>query len=514
MPFRKAFILDLDQAEYEPCLALQRELQDLRIEDRIQDTLIFVEHPSTLTIGKSGGREHILVSPEWLQQHEFKIYEVERGGDVTYHGPGQLVGYPILDLNAYGRDVHRLVANLEEVLLRTLAAFGIVAQRREGYPGVWVGKRKIASLGLGVKSWVSSHGFALNVNTDLQQFQTITPCGLMGVRMTSMAEILGHSLAMAEVKEKIAEEICSLFRWEIARVTENVKQRTREHVPSAPCFDDQRPRWLSVPMPAAGSLEKMMAVLSHGSLHTVCEGAQCPNAGECFGSGTATFMILGDQCTRRCRFCAVDKGTPSLPEIGEAAALARTVQELGLKHVVVTSVTRDDLLDGGAQQFVRVVAAVRQRCLGTTIELLIPDFQGADQALNLVVAARPEVLGHNVETVPRLYTRVRYGADYERSLRLLGRVKEMEPTLITKSGLMVGLGEEPEEVLTVMDDLRQAGCDYLTVGQYLQPTEAHLPIESYISPAQFAWYREQALAKGFARAECGPLVRSSYHASV
>jgi len=377
MPFRKAFILDLNQAEYEPCLALQRELQDLRIEDKIKDTLILVEHPSTLTIGKSGGSEHILVSPEWLQQHHFKIYEVERGGDVTYHGPGQLVGYPILDLNAYGRDVHRLVANLEEVLIRTLAAFGIVAQRKDGYPGVWVGKRKIASLGLGVKSWVSSHGFALNVNTDLQHFQTITPCGLVGVSMTSMAEILGHSLILSEVKEKIIEEMASLFRWEIARVTENVKQRVLKHVPSAPCFDDQQPHWLSVPMPAAGSMEKMMEVLSRGSLHTVCEGAQCPNAGECFGSGTATFMILGDRCTRRCRFCAVDKGTPSLPEVGEAAALARTVQELGLKHVVVTSVTRDDLLDGGAHQFAEGGIGRAPEMLGDNGRTSDPRFSGS-----------------------------------------------------------------------------------------------------------------------------------------
>jgi len=460
-------------------------------------------------LGKDSSVGHILVSEEWLDAHEFQVFEIERGGDVTYHGPGQLIGYPILDLKDYQKDVHLLVNKLEEMLIRTLATFEIKAQRRVGFPGVWVGEKKIASLGIGVSHWVTIHGFALNVNPDLSHFKTIVPCGLPGVEMTSMTEELNRSIPLSEVKNRVIEEMCALFQWEIRPASQDVEQLLAADGLEATVF---RPSWLTVQAPQAGVMEEMEGLLTKGRLHTVCEGACCPNAGECFALGTASFMILGDVCTRGCRFCAVSKGIPCRVDPAEAEALAETVKTLNLKHVVITSVTRDDLPDGGAGEFARVVRALRQKTPETSIELLIPDLAGSVQALETIVAVKPEVIGHNIETVPSLYPHVQPGANYERSLKVLTDVKRLDPTIKTKSGLMVGLGETTQEVCSVMKDLREAGCDYLTIGQYLQPTPKHLPVMGYISPTMFAWYNEQALERGFERVECGPLVRSSYHA--
>ncbi|HBP66111.1 MAG TPA: lipoyl synthase [Desulfosporosinus sp.] len=507
--FHPTYLLDLGKADYKPVWQLQKKLQDLRIKGQISDSFILVEHPPTITSGKDSRLDHILAGEEWLAAHEFQVFEIERGGDVTYHGPGQLVGYPILDLKEYQKDVHLLVNKLEEMLIRTLATFEIKAQRRVGFPGVWVGEKKIASLGIGVSHWVTIHGFALNVNPDLSHFKTIVPCGLPGVEMTSMTEELNRSIPLSEVKNRVIEEMCALFQWEIRPASQDVEQLLAADGLEATVF---RPSWLTVQAPQAGVMEEMEGLLTKGRLHTVCEGACCPNAGECFALGTASFMILGDVCTRGCRFCAVSKGIPCRVDPAEAEALAETVKTLKLKHVVITSVTRDDLPDGGAGEFARVVKALRQKTPETSIELLIPDLAGSGQALETIVAVKPEVIGHNIETVPELYPHVQPGANYERSLKVLAGVKRLDPTIKTKSGLMVGLGETTQEVCSVMKDLREAGCDYLTIGQYLQPTPKHLPVMGYISPKMFAWYKEQALERGFERVECGPLVRSSYHA--
>jgi len=507
--FHPTYLLDLGKADYKPVWQLQKELQQLRIKGQVEDSFILVEHPPTITMGKDSSQDHILRSEAWFDAHEFQVFQIERGGDVTYHGPGQLVGYPILDLKEYDKDIHLLVHKLEKMLIRTLATFGIKADRRVGFPGVWVGEKKIASLGLGVTHWVTIHGFALNVNPDLSHFNTIVPCGLPGVQMTSLSEELKRSVSISEVKHRVIEAMCALFQWEIRPASQAVTQLLAADGLEAKVF---RPSWLSVQAPAVGVMEEMEDLLAQGRLHTVCEGACCPNAGECFALGTASFMILGDVCTRGCRFCAVSKGIPCRVDPGEAEALAETVKTLNLKHVVITSVTRDDLSDGGAGEFARVVKALRQKTPKTSIELLIPDLAGSVQALETIVAAHPEVIGHNIETVPKLYPHVQPGANYERSLKVLADVKRLDPTIKTKSGLMVGLGETTQEVCRVMEDLREAGCDYLTIGQYLQPTPKHLPVMGYISPTMFAWYNEQALARGFERAECGPLVRSSYHA--
>ena len=276
--------------------------------------------------------------------------------------------------------------------------------------------------------------------------------------------------------------------------------------PSAP-----RPPWLVQRLPAGGDYTRVSELMNNLDLNTVCRSASCPNIGECFGCGTATFLILGGVCTRRCAFCAVPKGVPPAVDLTEPDRLAQAVAALALRHVVVTAVTRDDLPDGGASQFAACVLRVGEASPGTTVEVLTSDFAGAYAALGVVLAAKPAVFSHNMETVPRLYSRVRPGADYRRSLELLARAAAGKCTI--KSGLMVGLGERPDELRGVFDDLVAAGVRALTIGQYLRPSPAHLPVVEYITPEQFGCYQEQAYAAGFKKVASGPLVRSSYRAA-
>ena len=260
----------------------------------------------------------------------------------------------------------------------------------------------------------------------------------------------------------------------------------------------RKPDWFRVPANSGRENEAVMAILRELDLHTVCEEANCPNCGECFGRRTATFMILGNQCTRQCQFCAVSKGTPLPVDPDEPAHIASAVSRLGLKHVVITSVTRDDLPDGGSAQFAAVIREIRRNAEpnAPTIEVLIPDFQGNQIALETVLQAEPDVLNHNIETVPRLYQSVRPQAEYARSLALLRRARQIHPSLLLKSGIMVGLGETPSEVAATMRDLRIAGCDLLTVGQYLAPSKQHHPVVEYVHPDQFEQYKKEALAMG------------------
>jgi lipoyl synthase len=282
---------------------------------------------------------------------------------------------------------------------------------------------------------------------------------------------------------------------------------------SEPPRNRPRPPWLRVRFfggPNYHELKRMMRTLN---LHTVCESARCPNMGECWEHRTATFMILGNICTRACGFCAVPSGKPlGPPDPEEPARVADAAEKMGLRYAVVTSVNRDDRPDGGASIFARTIEEIRARVPGCKVEVLIPDFRGAWPALETVVRARPDVLNHNIETVPRLYRRVRRGAVYERSLELLRRARALEPEMPTKSGMMLGLGETGEEVLGTMQDLAAQGVRILTLGQYLQPTREHLPVERFVPPEEFAEYRRQGLLMGFQHVEAGPLVRSSYHA--
>jgi lipoic acid synthetase len=274
----------------------------------------------------------------------------------------------------------------------------------------------------------------------------------------------------------------------------------------------RKPDWIRVKAPVSAEYHKTRQLMRDLGLHTVCEEAACPNIGECWAKKHATVMILGAVCTRACAFCNVATGMPDKLDPHEPAHVARAVAELGLSHVVVTSVDRDDLTDGGAEQFVQVIGQIRAIAPETTIEVLTPDFLRKPGAIEAVVRAKPDVYNHNLETVPRLYAAIRPGARYFHSLRLLDQVKQIDPSMFTKSGIMVGLGEGREEVLQVMDDLRAADVDFLTIGQYLQPTPKHAAVERFVTPDEFESYRTFALAKGFLQVSASPLTRSSYHA--
>ena len=274
-----------------------------------------------------------------------------------------------------------------------------------------------------------------------------------------------------------------------------------------------RPSWLRAPAPVGENYHDLKSLIGRLRLHTVCESAACPNVGECWNHRTATFMILGNVCTRRCGFCAVAKGAPLPVDYDEPNRVAEAGAAMGLKFAVITSVNRDDRPDGGAELFAMVIRAIRRRIPGCGVEVLVPDFQGNRDAVRTVMEAAPDVLNHNTETVPRLYRQVRLGARYERSLEVLAYAKEIAPATPTKSGLMLGLGERPDEVLDVMRDLRAHGVDILTLGQYLRPSPRHLPIVRYVPPAEFDEFRRAGYEMGFAHVESGPLVRSSYHAS-
>jgi lipoic acid synthetase len=373
---------------------------------------------------------------------------------------------------------------------------------------VWIGSangngaaKKIAAVGLAVRDGITRHGLALNVAPDMAHFDLLIPCGNTGRGVTSMEQELGWAPDLAEVTERFRQAFGQVFECEIAEGKPEVGE-------------SEQPAWLwqRISPQAESAVARMEALLDRCALHTVCREARCPNIAECFAQGTATFMILGDTCTRNCHFCAVGHGRPTPPDRGEPRRVADAAAQLGLGHVVVTSVTRDDLPDGGAAHFAATVQAVRRRLPEATVEVLIPDFGGSRAALETVLAAEPDVLNHNLETVGRLYQRVRPEADYRRSLGVLAWAKAQAPRLITKSGLMLGLGERTGEVLRALYDLRQSRCDLLTLGQYLRPTERHLAVERYVSPATFEWYKDKASKMGFCGVAAGPMVRSSYQA--
>ncbi len=289
-------------------------------------------------------------------------------------------------------------------------------------------------------------------------------------------------------------------------------QITPRTVPPLGPPTERKPPWLKVKAPGGAAFVEVRRLMRELNLHTVCEEAHCPNIGECWDHKAATFMILGDVCTRNCAYCAVAHGTPVALDVDEPARLAQAVADMGMRHIVVTSVDRDDLPNGGAEQFAGVVRETRRRAPGTSIELLIPDFKGSEAALRIVVEARPDILNHNLETVPRLYRIARPGGRYDRALELLARARGMDGTLMTKSGLMVGLGEQWDELLAAIRDLRDAGTGILTLGQYLRPSATHLPVARFYTPDEFGQLKDFAQGLGFRHVEAGPLVRSSYHA--
>lgn len=297
---------------------------------------------------------------------------------------------------------------------------------------------------------------------------------------------------------------------DLTRGEPTARHPEKQNRPDAPLL--RKPEWIRVKAPTSKGYAETREIVRSKNLHTVCEEAACPNIGECWSMKHATMMIMGDTCTRACAFCNVKTGLPGALDLEEPVNVARAVAEMGLSHVVITSVDRDDLIDGGAGHFAEVVRAVRRLNPATTIEILTPDFLRKEGAAETVIDSRPDVFNHNLETVPRLYLSIRPGARYFHSLRLLEKVKEREPALFTKSGIMVGLGEAREEVMQVMDDMRSAGVDFITIGQYLQPTRKHAAVDRFVTPEEFSSYETIARAKGFLMVASSPLTRSSHHA--
>ena len=517
-PFR---IRWLGRVRYRDALALQRGL----FAHCADDHLLLLEHHPVYTLGSNAGTEHLLAPPEEVGA---ELEHTDRGGDITFHGPGQLVGYPLLHLaggpgGLTGSVAH--VRSVEDVVIDVCRDLGLGdVGRLDRYPGVWVrpdgpDPRKVAAIGVRMSRGRTMHGFALNVDPDLSFFDRMVPCGISEHGVTSLAAE-GIEVTMREVVDRVAERAAERWaRGPVDRADVAWRHRSvdlaafsRGEGPGEPPPVERKPDWMKVRLDTGPGYRRLKGLLRERSLVTVCEEAGCPNVFDCWNDGTATFMINGERCTRACGFCLVDTRRPEGLDAGEPARVADAVAEMGLAHAVVTAVARDDLPDGGAAAFAATIAAVRDRNPGTAVEVLIPDCKGDPGALDVVFDARPDVLNHNLETVPGLYLEVRPGARYFHSLRLLQRVKELDPSIFTKSGIMVGLGEQAPQVKQVMDDMRAADVDFLTIGQYLQPTPKHHAVDRFVTPEEFKSYEKAAYGKGFLMVSATPLTRSSYHA--
>ncbi len=495
------------------------------------DYLLLVEHPHVYTLGLRASPAHVLVPPDSVGA---ELVSTNRGGDVTYHGPGQLVGYPVLSVPSAPGATPRHVHTVEQLVIDVCRELGLdEVGRLDGYPGVWVepdgpDPRKVCAIGVRRTRGRTMHGFALNVDADLSYFGHIVPCGIPDKGVTSLAAE-GVDVGMDTVVDAVFARAAQLWgggaveRQDVvgpARAADldgTVPVRLRGRLARAGVDPDgglaiteRKPPWLRVKAdlgPRYRDIERTMRSLE---LHTVCEEAGCPNIFECWADGTATFMINGARCTRSCGFCLVDTRHPEALDGDEPEHVAEAVATMGLDHAVVTAVARDDLPDGGAAAFAAVVEAVRRRSPGTAVELLVPDFGGDPDALETVFSASPDVFNHNLETVARLQRAVRPQASYARSLAVLARASGRGMT--TKSGLILGMGETADEVLGAMADLRNVGVDIVTLGQYLRPTARHLPVERWWHPEEFDALAAAGRAMGFSHVQASPLTRSSYHA--
>ena len=528
----------LGRLEYQEAWDLQRAFWEGRHQGRAYaDYLLLQEHPHVYTLGRNGRSSNLLISEELLARVGARRYDIDRGGDITYHGPGQLVGYPIVAL-ADTKRIVPYVRALEEVLIRTLGDFGVSARREDSYTGVWTDLGKVAAIGVRVARQVTMHGFALNVNPDMSYFSYMYPCGITDRPVTSLVDLLRRKVSIEEVIDVLVPRFQEVFgyarndvqigaftrrqgrprEFEVDRLLAEgcFSPKGRAEVPvmigSRPAGEPPKAPWMKVTARFGDDYLRLRRLMRDLDLHTVCEEAGCPNIYECWGQGTATMMILGDTCTRACGFCNVNTGRPQGLDLDEPFRVAEAVEAMGLSHAVITSVNRDDLHDGGSTVFARTVAEVRRRVPGCDVEVLIPDFKGVQADLERVLEAGPAVLNHNTETVLRLQREVRTSANYGRSLALLARAKWYKPAGAVKSGLIAGMGETREEVLGALADLRAVGVDIVTIGQYLRPTVRHRPVHRYVHPDEFAEYAAYGHRIGLAHVESGPLVRSSYHA--
>ena len=519
----------LGTVPYAEAADLQRALH----ERSAGDALLLLEHPHVYTLGTRADASHVLVPPASVGA---ELVQTDRGGDVTYHGPGQLVGYPIVSLAAWragSYDVVAYVRTLESMLIEALSELGVRADRDPAYTGVWVDGAKIAAIGVRVAKGRTRHGFALNVDPALAMFDHIVPCGILDRAVTSLAE-LGVAVDMHTVVDTVAATFARHFPYADVERQDVVWRHTPDDL--APFSSDadagtpvrlmgrlaeagvaadapadfHRPEWMKVRADLGEGYRATKRVMRSLELTTVCEEAGCPNIYECWADRTATFMILGERCTRACGFCLVDTRHPQPVDPDEPARVADAITALGLEHVVITCVARDDLPDGGAGAFAETIHAVRRQTPETRVEVLISDCHGDAAAHETIFAARPDVLNHNLETVARLQRAVRPSAGYARSLTVLARAKSAG--LVTKSGIILGMGETDAEVRGALADLRGVGVDIVTLGQYLRPSARHLPVVRWWHPDEFAALAEYGESLGFAHVEAGPLVRSSYHA--
>lgn len=538
-PFRVRW---LGRVRYRDALALQ---QRIHAEEPTapQDHLLLLEHHAVYTLGLRATLDHLLAPATEI---DAEVVQADRGGDITYHGPGQLVCYPMLHLAGKRgggmADTAAYVASVEEVVMAVCRDLGLTdVGRLDRYPGVWVEPagprpRKVAAIGVKLTRSRTMHGFALNVAPDLTHFDRMVPCGITEFGVTSLAAE-GIDVTMAEVVDRVAAR--AIEQWAAGPVDRadvawrrfagkpvdgepvNVERDgdlspfSRGAGPGeVPALVDGRvgrkPSWMRVPLDIGPGYRRLKSLMRERGLTTVCEEAGCPNISECWNDGTATFMINGERCTRACGFCLVDTRRPDALDPDEPRRVAEAVVEMGLAHAVVTAVARDDLVDHGAGAFVATIEAIREASPLTAVEVLIPDCRGDVEALSTIFDARPDVLNHNVETVARLQRRVRPSASYARSLSVLARAGAAG--LTTKSSIMVGIGETDEEVDGCLADLAAVGCDIVTIGQYLRPTTTHLPIDRWVEPDAFDRWSDVGTALGIGHVEAGPLTRSSYHA--
>ena len=509
------------------------DLQRALVESSDDYVLLF-EHPPTYTKGVRTQPENFLVAPELL---DAVVVEADRGGDVTYHAPGQVVAWAIRTVPEDPSAGRAHVGALEDAVIATVRALdptGTVGEvgRLEGYPGVWAHLEgrpcKIAAVGVRTQRNDASlrrtlHGVALNVDIDLAGFANINPCGITDKPVASL-QSLGLGVSSQEVEERLGEELERRFGGpgSLARVDRSAASQSSERpllrrLRKAGVDPDaglsiraRKPAWLRIEAHMGAEYQSLRKLNEDLSLVTVCEEAGCPNIFECWAEGTATFMVNGERCTRACGFCLIDTSKPLPLDPSEPARVAEAVVRLNLAHAVITCVARDDLADGGAGAIAQTVRAIRERSPDTNIEVLTSDLRGDAHSLALLFDARPDVINHNIETVARLQRAVRPSAGYARSLTLLARSAAAGFT--TKSGLMVGLGETSDEVHETLADLAAVGVSIATIGQYLRPTEKHLPVARWWEPAEFDELARYGRQLGLAHVQSSPLTRSSYHA--
>ncbi len=531
----------LGRVRYDEAWDLQRAIWEGKTIGRTADDyVLLLEHPHTYTVGRNGDGSNLTIPQSLLPEIGAVVIDVDRGGDITYHGPGQLVGYPIVEIPKLdsGFDAVGHVRRIESMLIVTLADLGIEAWAEEGFTGVWTDKGKVAAIGVKASRGVATHGFSVNVDPDMSYFGHIVPCGIPDRAVTSITELTGRPVSIEEVVEIMLPHVGRLSSregneiqlgafvrgsarrsFEVDRMVDagvfSLTSRTETPIMIRGLLqgEPEKPDWMKVKLDLTDKrfleLKRLNAELE---LNTVCEEAGCPNIYECWSSGTSTLMLLGDVCTRACSFCDVNTGKPGEVDRTEPMRAAVAVEQMGLKHAVLTSVNRDDLSDGGASIFVATIDEIRSRLPDCDVEVLIPDFKGDRDALETVMSGKPSVLNHNTETVLRLQRDIRTAANYARSLAVLARAKWLYPAGTVKSGLIVGMGETDDEIAGALADLNAVGVDIVTIGQYLRPTANHRKVQRYVHPETFASYKTTGERYGIGHVESGPLVRSSYHA--